>query len=52
MNIKKAVGFCEKFNDNHKSSCHIDYLISGDSIKPFFIINQMSQNSMVILLGN
>ena len=51
MNIKKAVSFCEEFIDNHKSSCHIDYLISGDSIKLFFYYKSNESKQYGDLIG-
>ena len=36
MKIKNAAAFCENFIKNYKSCAHIDYLISGESIRFFF----------------
>ena len=37
IKIKGAAAFCENFIKKYKSRAHIDYLISGDSIKIFFL---------------
>ena len=36
MKVKDAAAFCENFIAKYKSTSHIDYMITGHSIKIFF----------------
>ena len=48
MKIKDAAALCENFIAKYKKKSHIDYMITGHSIKFFFILIRIVSNNMVI----